>query len=140
MDIRKILLAVDGSEAANKAAGAAASLARLTGAQVLLFTCFPLLEGGEQPFVDPGGELPLREQAEKFFAVSRGLLGDAGVTFSAKHATGDPDQEIVALAEAEGCDLIVMGSRGLGKVMGLILGSVTKSVVQAAPCSVFVVR
>ena len=138
MDIRKILLAVDGSEAANKAASTAASLARLTGAQVLLFTCFPVLEDGT--FIEVGDEVPLRDQAEKFFEVSRGLLAGAGVTFSAKHSTGDPDREIVALAEAEGCDLIVMGSRGLSKVMGLILGSVTKSVVQAAHCSVYVVR
>ena len=68
------------------------------------------------------------------------LLAERGAAFTALIASGDPAREIVATAKAGGSDVIVMGSRGLGKVMGLILGSVTKDVVQTAPCSVWVVR
>ncbi len=140
MNMRKILLAVDGSEPSAKAAGQAADLAALTGASVILFTCIPLLEGGDQPFFDPNAPKELEAEAEALLAPGKALLSGRGISFSARHIQGDPAREIAAAAEAEACDLIVMGSRGLGKVMGLILGSVTKAVVQSAPCSVWVVR
>jgi nucleotide-binding universal stress UspA family protein len=48
--------------------------------------------------------------------------------------------EIVALAEALGVGLIVMGSRGLGGVRRALMGSVSDSVVRHAHCPVLVVR
>lgn len=140
MNIRKILLAVDGSEHSAKAANEAADLAALTGASVVLFTCIPLLEGGDQPFFDSDSAKETEAEAEALLAPTKALLSGRGISFAAGHAQGDPAREIAAAAGAEKCDLIVMGSRGLGKVMGLILGSVTKAVVQDAPCSVWVVR
>lgn len=140
MNIHKILLAVDGSEHSAKAAEQAADLAALTGATVILFTCIPLLEGGDQPFFDSQSIKETEAEAEALLAPTKTLLSGRGVSFSARHVQGDPAREIAATAEAEKCDLIAMGSRGLGKVMGMILGSVTKAVVGNAPCSVWVVR
>lgn len=48
--------------------------------------------------------------------------------------------EIVEAAGDAKADLIVMGSRGLSKVAGLVMGSVTKGVMQMSVCSIFVVR
>jgi nucleotide-binding universal stress UspA family protein len=48
---------------------------------------------------------------------------------------GDPAHRIVEIAQREGVDLIVMGRRGLGDLKGLLLGSVTHKVAQAASCA-----
>lgn len=53
---------------------------------------------------------------------------------------GDYAETILAVADEIGADLIVIGSRGLGRLRGLLIGSVSQKVVQHAPCSVMVVR
>jgi nucleotide-binding universal stress UspA family protein len=47
-------------------------------------------------------------------------------------AEGKPSQEIVRYAEAEGCDLVVMGTHGRGGIDRLLLGSVAESVIRAS--------
>jgi nucleotide-binding universal stress UspA family protein len=47
---------------------------------------------------------------------------------------------ILELASAEGADVIVLGSRGLSDLAGLVLGSVTHKVLHLAHCPVLVVR
>ncbi|AHY48029.1 Universal stress protein family [Rubrobacter radiotolerans] len=53
---------------------------------------------------------------------------------------GRPDAEVVALAEEIGAGLIVLGSRGLGGMKRVLMGSVSDSVVRHAHCPVLVVR
>jgi nucleotide-binding universal stress UspA family protein len=53
---------------------------------------------------------------------------------------GDPAQAICQAAKDHGAELIVVGSRGLGRLNRLLLGSVSRGVVERAPCSVLVVR
>ncbi|QFI69758.1 universal stress protein [Sinorhizobium alkalisoli] len=53
---------------------------------------------------------------------------------------GDYAETILSVADEVGADLIVVGSRGLGRLRGLLVGSVSQKVVQYAPCSVVVVR
>jgi nucleotide-binding universal stress UspA family protein len=65
----------------------------------------------------------------------------AGGTVAGTHLRmGEVDLEIVALAEELQADLIVMGSRGLGRVRRALMGSVSDSVVRHAHCPVLVVR
>jgi nucleotide-binding universal stress UspA family protein len=54
--------------------------------------------------------------------------------------TGDPAKAIVARARREKADLLVMGSRGLGALKGLVLGSVSHSVAQQAKIPVMLVK
>ena len=53
---------------------------------------------------------------------------------------GDPAGEIINAAEEHNADLIIMGSRGLGQVGGLILGSVSERVLHGAYGPVLIVR
>jgi nucleotide-binding universal stress UspA family protein len=47
---------------------------------------------------------------------------------------------LAVIAEEQGCDVIVVGSRGHGAIRRALLGSVSTHLVQHAPCPVFVVR
>lgn len=53
---------------------------------------------------------------------------------------GVPAVEIVSYAEANGCDLVVMGTHGRTGVSHALLGSVAEKVVRRAPCPVLTVR
>jgi nucleotide-binding universal stress UspA family protein len=53
---------------------------------------------------------------------------------------GNPTVEIIAFAERNEVDLIVMGSRGLSPIDGVVMGSVSERVLRGAPCPVTIVR
>ena len=83
---------------------------------------------------------------------TRARAGDAILQRAVEHTKGRitdvttelreaPDAEaILEEAETHHCDLIVMGTRGLGRLAGLLLGSVSQKVVQHARCPVLLVR
>ncbi len=54
--------------------------------------------------------------------------------------TGDPVQEIVAAAEADNYDIVVMGTHGHGLLDGLLLGSVARGVVHKCPAPVLTIK
>jgi len=68
------------------------------------------------------------------------LAGLAGITRTSAMLEGDPAKEIVAEADRQHADLIVVGSHGHGRVERLTLGSVSQAVADRAPCSVEIVR
>ncbi|MDX1483497.1 MAG: universal stress protein [Alphaproteobacteria bacterium] len=68
-------------------------------------------------------------------AAGGGLENARGLTES-----GDPAEAILKVAEAENVDLIVMGSRGLGALKSLLVGSVSQKVSHLASCSCITVR
>ncbi|NTU42880.1 MAG: universal stress protein, partial [Nitrospirales bacterium] len=53
---------------------------------------------------------------------------------------GVPHEIILAEASAWSADLIVMGARGLSYMQGVILGSVSESVVKSSPCPVMIIH
>ena len=63
-----------------------------------------------------------------------------GIDKEATSETGSPAVVILDHAENTGVDLIVMGSRGLGVVKGVLLGSVSQYIVEQAKCPVLVVK
>ncbi len=132
--MRKILVPVDGSEYADKAAEKAAELAKAYGARVTLINVtqpFSMLLGFKT------SEEMLEEAKETAKKSSAALKG---VKVEARGAVGDPAEEIVKLAEEGKFDLIVMGSKGLTESKRFLVGSVTQKVVEHSPCSVLVVK
>jgi len=70
----------------------------------------------------------------------RESLAEHGISASTVFRWGDPVTEIIQYAREQQCDLIVCGSRGAGNLTGWLLGSISRELVQRAPCSVLVVR
>lgn len=137
MDIRKILLPVDGSPIALKATQEAADFAKAFNAEVLLLHCneiFPNLKQQREYVQD------VARHANAVLGPSRDILQDNEISYLERVLDGSASEEISAVAEKEHVDVIVMGSRGTNPLEGLFLGSVTHRVLKTAPCRVLVVR
>jgi len=145
-----MLLAMDGSDNAERAARVAADLATKYGAELHVLHAFSL-EIGLLPVPDsPSHVLAGRidpEICDRWAAASKEvvarhiqLLLGADVTYTFRQENGDPAETIVRIAAEEGFDLIVVGSRGLGAALRFVLGSVSDRVSHQAPCSVLIVR
>jgi nucleotide-binding universal stress UspA family protein len=65
---------------------------------------------------------------------------DPGITVERYRLVGDEADEIVRLAKAKGCDLIVMGTHGRSGLGRLLMGSVAEMVLRKAPCPVLTVK
>ncbi len=83
----------------------------------------------------------LREVGDKILENARAAAAAKGVSeISAHRVEGEPTPNIIAAAEHEKADMIVMGSRGLGKVAGLLMGSVSHKVSHLATCTCVTVK
>ena len=137
----QILLAVDGSEHALKAAKLAGDLARAVNAThlriVIAYDRIPpyLGEPNFQYVIDAG----LREATDRLDK-ARNAAGKVPAEVHTEFIAGDPAEVIVNVAATRQCSVIVMGSRGLGRLAGLVLGSTSQKVVSHAPCPVLIAR
>lgn len=69
------------------------------------------------------------------------IAGNIGVSsLETRVEPGDYAETILKVAEEIGADMIVVGSRGLGRLRGILVGSVSQKIIQHAHCSVLVVR
>ncbi|MDQ3736601.1 MAG: universal stress protein, partial [Actinomycetota bacterium] len=141
----KVLLATDGSEDAALAARAAADLSERACSELHLVHVLPRFPRYAYPGVTPrvysrvldedlrGARDLLEEQVKG--------IGARGARVAESHTRRGPTaDEILDLAEELGADLIVVGSRGLGPVRGLLLGSVSGGIVHGATSPVLVLR
>jgi nucleotide-binding universal stress UspA family protein len=139
-----ILLATDGSEEAQLASTTAADLAQKTDSELHVLTVGPDLPLYELPEHPAEFEDVLREnrrRAKEVLEQQAKKIEESGGTIKETHLLeGRADEEIVTLAEEIGAGLIVMGSRGHGRLRRTLLGSVSEAVVRHAHCPVTVVR
>ena len=136
-----ILLAVDGSEHGQRAAQLAANLVRMVGARelriVVAFDPVPSFLG--EPNLSQVIAARMRE-AEQIMEDTRAALGETGAQLHTEILEGPPAEAILKVAATRRTNLIVMGSRGLGRLQGALLGSNSQKVVSLAPCPVLIVR
>lgn len=130
----KILLAYDGFDHSRHALEEAAKLASDGRGDVTVFGVVPPDARGSKA----GGHVGLRPHAHEDVAHAHEYLRQAGIESEMKTDHGEPAAQIVAEAKSGGYDLIVVGSRGLGPVGRLALGSVSNEVLRDAPCPVLV--
>ena len=138
---KNILLAVDGSDHALHAARTAAELARSMKSEslriVVAFAPVPPYLG--EPNLQHAINARL-QQAEDILQNAVTAVGTIPAEVQTEVLEGDPAEAIIKVAVTCGNDLIVMGSRGLGSLAGLVLGSTSQKVVGHAPCPVLIVR
>jgi nucleotide-binding universal stress UspA family protein len=139
-----ILLATDGSEEAQLASTTAADLAQKTNSELHVLTVgpdYPLYELPEHPAEFQDVLRENRRRAKEVLEQQAKRIEESGVSVKETHLLeGRADEEIVALAEEIGAGLIVMGSRGHGRLRRTLLGSISDAVVRHAHCPVTVVR
>lgn len=139
-----ILLAVDGSEHAQRAAAHVIALARMSREPITLHVL------NVQPsvtFADIKKHVShevldryYREEGERAMQATRALLDASAVAHSYHVAVGPAAETIVAYAREHRCEQIVMGTRGLGAMSGLLLGSVASKVLHLAEVPVTLVK
>lgn len=123
------LVPVDGSEPALRAVRHVAVRARESGAEVHLINVQPALPQAVTTFVPSDAVRAYhQEEGAKALAPAEAVLKAAGVKFHSRIAVGEAGQTVAAYARETGCDEIVMGVRGLGAVLNLLLGSTTTKV------------
>ncbi|HEX2142259.1 MAG TPA: universal stress protein [Candidatus Limnocylindria bacterium] len=148
--VRRAVVAVDGSTSAERAIAALRRWPILAAIPTRVVAVGP--SAGQLPSAVSSPLSPSRplldepnvdRERERLGAAARWAadeLREAGMPVSVDLRAGDPAQEIIASAEQEGANLIVIGSRGLSALPRLLLGSVARKVLLHAPQSVLVVR
>lgn len=139
VEIKKILIAYDGSEAADKAYRYALDLAGKYGADLRVLAVASPPEFAEDVETEAILE-SAQEHYEKQFASLKEQAAAQGFQSRFEVAVGHPAEQIIYHAEQDGVDLIVMGHRGKTFLQRWLLGSVTKRVISYAHCTVLVVR
>ena len=139
----RIVIAVDGSPVANKAARQAARLVaslRQPPTLVVLAIDPPL---SKAVAVSLGPEALARYHADNFRAALRSpgaALRRLGIGYEEKTMVGDPAASIAKVCSREKADLLVMGSHGRGAARSLMLGSVALKVLSTATTPIMIVR
>lgn len=137
--LKKILVGVDGSGDSKKALAKAAELAEKFGSEIIIISVVPrevklaiiqaeLLDGS------------IFSETQKMVAELASDLKARGLKARGITVFGNIASEILKTCEQEDCDLIVVGSRGLGKVERFLLGSIASKIIAHAKVPVLVVR
>ena len=140
--MKRILVAVDGSDTAHKAARMAAEVAVRFGSKLTLAYVIPrlLLPPDVYGLTLAEVEREQRSFADKLVGEAMAKLGDAGVEVETVVLSGSPAESLAELAAAPDVDMVVVGSRGRGSVARVFLGSVSDRLVHISPKPVLVVH
>lgn len=144
---RKILVPFDSSSQALSAVQHALKLAQVSKATVTFFNAvqdIPIFSDERAEHrIGINRDAIIHESRSKALAMLDKLkesFSEHGVKIDTAVAVGNPSREICKKAKIEGYDVIVMGSRGLGKIPGLLMGSVSNRVCRNASCPVIVIH
>lgn len=138
--MKKILAATDGSEYSFKAVNEAGKLAKVMGAALTVIAVVQdvVVYGGyESVYFDNEN---ITKASEAVLRKTKEVMEQEGVAVETILGKGNAAEVINATAEEGGFDLIVMGSRGLGGINRLLLGSVSGRVANTSKVSVLIVK
>jgi len=141
----KTLLAVDGSDNSYEAVHAMKYLARaeqltLLHALDVPRPAYPMMVPEVAEELYRSLEQSMREDGERLLDRVQSLLPMHAGPSTKQLRIGSPAEMIVATAEEQKADLIVMGARGLGPIKERLLGSVSHRILTLAPCATLIVN
>lgn len=140
---KHILYPTDGSPTAENVLRHVIDLAQKFGAEVTVLHAYEFLEvipvyETTYAYLDEL-ESYLEGQSKEIASRVEEKLSEAGIQPHTAVIKGDPGYSIVNAVDEHKCDLVVMGSRGLGPIQRFLLGSVSNYVVNHAKCPVMIV-
>jgi nucleotide-binding universal stress UspA family protein len=135
-----ILVALDGSDQSMFALNHARAIAECFGSKLILVHAFPHTSDLRDS-IEYNNLVALRiKRGEEIIETARKQLGRTSIKVDEDLLEGPPSEAILSVAATRKCDLIVMGSRGMGSIKGMVFGSVSTQVCHCATCPVMVVR
>ncbi len=144
--MKRILVAADGSEGANRAVDYAARRAKDDGAELLIVNVIGGYGLPDKVFLAFTNDQHiwlkelLESQSAQILTAARDRARKAGVgTILLESRTGEAAQTIIEIAQEKQADAIVVGKRGTGRVSGMLLGSVSQKLVILSPMPLTVV-
>ena len=138
----KILVPVDGSDNSYKALEAALVLSEKLGSNISVVNVME-----QVPITHIESEKLLGELLEAYKKENQEILSKCsdiahqkGITIKTVLLQGNPAPVILDYSKKENFDLVIMGSRGMGKFKELIIGSVSSKIVHHSPCAIMIIR
>lgn len=140
MEIKTLLLPVDGSDNSSRAVDYGMGMAELVGADIVLINCHRTVPKtlGKPNFEQVGKEL--RKESEAVLAPYVQRVEAKGIKCKSLAVGGATAEAIFDTVKAEKADMVIMGSKGKTDLQGLLIGSVTHRVLHLAPCPVLVIH
>lgn len=142
MEIKKILVPIDGSDASERAFSYAVAFARKTAAEIVLLYVVDadtLIYPVYRVSLAETDTASVKEKGEEILALYA-KDAPADVKVNRLVTIGVPGSSIIRTAEAEGADMIIMGNSGKGSVSSFVMGSVSHYTVHHAKCPVLIVK
>ena len=141
-NIRKILIAVDGSDYSMRGAEYGVSIAKMLGAEIMVVYVIDeiilnqIVKAAEREDV----ERELKIDGQRYINYIVSFADKEGVKAASLLAMGRPFEQIVHLAKGLNIGLIVMGTYGIRGAERILIGSVAERVIEYSPCPVLVVK
>jgi nucleotide-binding universal stress UspA family protein len=135
-----ILVAVDGSEHGLKAAQIAGDVARSMSADLWVVVAYdPIPSYMGEPYMQEAVTARL-SFSYRVLEQAAAAIGEIPCQLKQEVLEGPPAEAILAVADTRSVDLIVMGTRGLGLLASIVIGSQSQKVIANAKCPVLLVR
>jgi nucleotide-binding universal stress UspA family protein len=138
----KILVPADGSDNSYRALEAALVFSEKLGSSISVVNVME-----QVPITHIESEKLLNELLEAYKKENQEILSKCsdiahqkGITIKTVLLQGNPAPVILDYIKKENFDLVIMGSRGMGKFKELILGGVSSKIMHHSPCAVMIIR
>ncbi|QKS29964.1 MAG: universal stress protein [Candidatus Accumulibacter similis] len=141
--MRKALVPVDGSAAAHRAVRHVVTLASIhPSLEAVLLNVQPEVDTWSVRSVLKKEEVEAIEESHggDILQADREILNAAGIAVTPVVEIGPPAETIARVARESGCDAIIMGTRGLGAVSSVVLGSVSSRVLHLSDLPVTLIK
>ena len=135
----RIIVAIDGSEHSNRAVNCARELAERFGESLWLVHAYP--QTSDLRSYDQFEKLIARRKwaGQSILDKAHKILSEINCEINKELLEGPEAEAILSVAEIQKVGLILMGTRGLGSLEGMLLGSVSRKVTHHASCPVMLV-